>query len=667
MSQQITKWVLEFADKVTAPVKNMVKNIMGASNAVDDLTGKVRFTEKEAKEALANTQKHYKSLEQQIKENTKELTRLEKAYEKASPGKNKAVALSALEAQKAKVNQLNGKLKETEADLKDINAQIDAFAKRKESWTAVATRINQTSEIISKVSDSLSFATEIKQLENNLRRMTGLSGDALHTALVKSKQIADVYKKDANEVAIAAHAMTEQLGGTFDQNLDYLEQGLQRGADINGTFIDQMQEYAPKIKEAGLTIEEGISLIIAAQKKGIYADKAIDSYKEATQALREMDQAQKDALQGIGLAPSDIEGKTAKEAIALIADQMKDATTQAKQKILADIFKGAGEDAGLAWVEELGKVNFDLTSYPAVEEAGSRFTKFWSSITTKAGQILGNFSGYAQTLAPMVQIIAGAIPIMTTLSTATWAQTLATNAWTVATKLLGTTFYGIPIIGWIAAIVAAIAWVVSSTEGWGKAWDHTFKGMKLLVGAFVEFVKGYFNTLVNGIMIAIDKIKKGWFQFKKAVGIGNDAENQAMIDQLDADVENRKTAIKKSAEKVVEKSAGAAAEFVQAAQSIKWKKDPKATAAGVNDLVAPEKLSFDTDTTTNGKSNGKGAKNGADGLNVGGGTNGIKSIAQTLNITNNFSVSKDTNIRDLADKVVTYITDGLRDGIVNLG
>ena len=44
-------------------------------------------------------------------------------------------------------------------------------------------------------------------------------------------------------------------------------------------------------------------------------------------------------------------------------------------------------------------------------------------------------------------------------------------------------------------------------------------------------------------MIAIDKIKIGWYEFKEAVGLGDSEENQKMIAQINKDVEDRKAAL----------------------------------------------------------------------------------------------------------------------------
>ena len=58
--------------------------------------------------------------------------------------------------------------------------------------------------------------------------------------------------------------------------------------------------------------------------------------------------------------------------------------------------------------------------------------------------------------------------------------------------------------------------------------------MKLTGKLFVETIKYEFSTMVNGIMIGLDYIKLGWYKFKKAVGLGDKAENEAMISQIRA-------------------------------------------------------------------------------------------------------------------------------------
>ncbi|WP_395075400.1 hypothetical protein [Flavobacterium sp.] len=118
------------------------------------------------------------------------------------------------------------------------------------------------------------------------------------------------------------------------------------------------------------------------------------------------------------------------------------------------------------------------------------------------------------------------------------------------------------IIG-IVALITVIGMVTKYTSGWGESWKHTVNGAKFLWQAYTEYVKANFNTLIQALMIGIDKIKLGWYSFKEAVGMGDSAENQKMIAQINADVENRKKSIADGYKKMADSANKAKNEFSQ--------------------------------------------------------------------------------------------------------
>ncbi|WP_091398460.1 phage tail tape measure protein [Flavobacterium noncentrifugens] len=138
----------------------------------------------------------------------------------------------------------------------------------------------------------------------------------------------------------------------------------------------------------------------------------------------------------------------------------------------------------------------------------------------------------------------------------------------------------------IIALIAVIAWVVSSTEGWGEAWKHTVNGAKLLFLAWVEGLKFQWNTVVNAIMIGINYIKEGWYKFKETMGLGDSSENLKMISQIHADTEARKKAIVDGAKKVADLAIKSKDEFALAGQSVHWKKAAEKTD-GIADPTTP--------------------------------------------------------------------------------
>ena len=155
------------------------------------------------------------------------------------------------------------------------------------------------------------------------------------------------------------------------------------------------------------------------------------------------------------------------------------------------------------------------------------------------------------------------IVIARTKLAALWAGIVTTAkwAWTAAQTALNASMWASPttwIIAGVVALIAVIAYLCYKIEGWGSLWEGVVGFMKYTFYAFVDGVKLYFSTLVNGIMIGLDKIKLGWYEFKEAVGLGNSAENRAAIAAIGADVEARQQAITAGAQRVADhlKNAG---------------------------------------------------------------------------------------------------------------
>lgn len=657
MSTTTTSWILEFIDHVTKPVKDLMKSVSNMNAGLDDVGNTVKLTERETKIALTKSKEHYKDLQKTINEVEKELKELERV-KKSGDWAEQMEASKAFDKAKIRLDKLRAALQGADDDVRELSSQVDKFNQKSQKWTDLTTGINQGVELIQKATDGLDFSVDVANLTTEVQRMTDLTGDALDDFVMRSRNIAAVYDQDAQEIARAANAMTKQNGGTFEDNIALIEEGYKKGANANGDFLDQLREYQPFIKQLGLDQSQAIALIAKAGKEGIFNDKALDSLKEANMSLREMQTPQIDALKGIGLKPEDIVGKTPYDAIKLITSQMKDATPQARQLVLADIFKGAGEDSGLAFIEGLGSMDLDITKLPTVEQAGSGIKGFFADISTWAGQTFGNVGIYAQQLSPMLQFVAAAIPITQTLSKVTWLQTIASKAATAAQWLWNAALTANPIglvIAGIAALIAIIA-VAWNKFGWFRgaiyaAWE-AIKG-------FAVAIKNLVINRLKEMLAGITGIGKALYylfikgDFGKAWEAGKDAVTSL------SGVNSGKQFVDDM--KATGKAAGEA--YQEGVNEVDAKKAKTNDAPSVNGLLqgtTPEVLGKTVDPSKKGKSK-------KEGLNVGEGSNGIKSIAMTLNITNNFSVVKGTNIRTIADQVTGMINDRMRDAVINLG
>ena len=112
---------------------------------------------------------------------------------------------------------------------------------------------------------------ETRLLSGQVQNFTQLTGDALQNTVAQSKAIANTYKKDVNEIAVAANSVSKNLGLSFPQALDLIEIGFRKGADAQNEFLDGLREYSVKFRDAGLSAEEFLKISIASTKQGIFA------------------------------------------------------------------------------------------------------------------------------------------------------------------------------------------------------------------------------------------------------------------------------------------------------------------------------------------------------------------------------------------------------------
>jgi phage-related minor tail protein len=668
MANHESSWILNLVNNITAPARDVVRSVSGITESVEGMADSVTFSERDIKEALTNAKTHYKDLQKSVADLEREMKQLERVQNVGGFIEARQAAQAYAQAE-IRMNGLREAMQGAEQDMRDLTEQSAAFERQSQDWASMFTGINQGLELADKAVGAMDFTSGIEDLKVSIQRMTDTSGEQLDNLTAKAFTLGETFKESPEDIARAANAMTKQIGGSYEENLALIQQGYEKGANLNGDFLDQLKEYGPQLKELGLSGSQSIALMAKAGKDGVFSDKAIDSIKEANLSLREMDQAQVDALAGIKMKPEDLAGKTAFEAVQLITKQMEGATTQARQLVMADIFKGAGEDAGFKFVEGLSSVDLDINKIPSYQESGTGITQWLSDLKTSFSNTFGGIASSVVQIAPVVTGVASMIPIFQALSQVTWIQAAATKIATAAQWVWNAAMTANPIgliIAAVAALVAAIVWVASKTTGWGEMWKHTVEGAKLLFMAFVESAKWYFNTLVNGLMIGINLIKVGWYEFKNAMGIGDEAENNDMLAKIHADTEARKNAIVDGAKKINDLGKKAKEEFILAANSVKWKDEKQAEKKTAKGAAGHDFSTMGGDAPK---------LDGASKLTASGAAGAGSSGPRVLNMTIN--VKQDFNVRDgadwlsrkkqILDEIVGELNDSLKDSLIVAG
>lgn len=225
---------------------------------------------------------------------------------------------------------------------------------------------------VAKVGEAVKFWFDFNKGLSEATRLTeqftGLSGDDLIIYRDNVQAVADVYGKDFTDVLQSANALSKQFGITNEEAINIIKGGFVAGADVSGNFLDTVKEYPTFFREAGLSASEFVAISTEAVKQGVFGDKGVDAIKEATIRLREMTTSTSEALAGIGLSGEEIQramadgSMTAFDAIQKVSEKLNELpeTSSAVGTAVADIFGGAGEDAGLQYIKTLKDISTDL-------------------------------------------------------------------------------------------------------------------------------------------------------------------------------------------------------------------------------------------------------------------------------------------------------------------
>ena len=300
------------------------------------------------------------------------------------------------------------------------------------------------------------------------------------------------------------------------------------------------------------------------------------------------------------------------------------------------------------------------------------FTKVLGVVGDSLGGVistLGDMGSAYSGLAPVVKALGGwlkqTVVVQKLMVVWTKAATAVQWLWNAA---LSANPIGIIIVA-IGALVAGIIYLANKVSGWGEAWKHTWEGAKLLFQGFSASIETVWLTMVNSLMIGLNKIKEGWYEFKNTVGLGDESENNNMLAQINEDTENRKKAIADSAKVAYEANLAAKEEFIKAGQSLTWNKDKKEAteAPKAGNLSASSAIGGGANPTpiTSTKGNKDGGKDGT--MSVGGNGGGSKTITINITMNNTFPIDKTIGSKEnVANGVISKINDRMRDALVTL-
>lgn len=403
---------------VTAESSQLQQEIHKTSKTIDDLKRKETELRKEQaayKAVLGESSKEYKEATRKLKENTQaianESLKLEEMHKKL--GTNTMTMAQLRKEAKMLQRQLDNTSKalnpkayaEYEAKLKEVNGRMaelkgtadslkDVFNLKGGFWKSfLSSGFNMSSlktmlmssgilagfafifetavkigrEIFEKAKIFYEFNVEIEEARRLTREFLNVEGKQLTELNSQISAIAKQTGKEYKEVLNAVDTLVKQFGIDGQEAVEKIKDGIQAGADENGTFLQQIRQYAPAFRDAGVSVGELIALITQT-RSGIFNEEGMRLIQTATNRIRTMGTATQKAIDGIGISSQQLErdlteGKTSLVgAIQQISARIGELPQQSQQvgEVMKTVFGKTASNEGMKMVTMLADINTNM-------------------------------------------------------------------------------------------------------------------------------------------------------------------------------------------------------------------------------------------------------------------------------------------------------------------
>jgi hypothetical protein len=253
---------------------------------------------------------------------------------------------------------LSGNIKQATSGLKGIASNIRGITKA--AWAFIATPIGAAIAAVATiglgVKKWVDYNLEIEKTNQLVRDLTQETGMAVDVIRIRAELLRDTFEVDINKSVESAKSLVKGFGISYNEAFDIIEDGAIRGKLKNDEFLDSLKEYPIQFKNAGFSAQDFANIVSTGIDLSIYSDKLPDAIKEFNLSITEQTDAAKEALTNAfgekftskllkGLKNGSV---TAKDALATISAEAEriGLNSQQAQLLTADLFKGAGEDAG---------------------------------------------------------------------------------------------------------------------------------------------------------------------------------------------------------------------------------------------------------------------------------------------------------------------------------
>ena len=360
--------------KETAEYKRLQAEVKNYSNQIADNNKKLREL-RSAMDVNAMTMS-------QLKKHAKELqTALNNTSKAANPKEYEHLA--------SQLRSVNGRMSELRRDASGLTDSMGKqtsgimgkfegmFSSISGGWTklvGVATAaVASISAVVEGAKWWYKYNVEVEEAQRLTREFFNIQGDELVHTQSQISALASQFGKDYKEVLGTVESLTNQYGISTTEAINAIKDGLQAGADLNGTFLSQIQQYGPAFSDAGGAVNDLVASITQT-RSGIFNEAGMGLIQTATNRIRTMSSATQSALNSIGISSKQLEadlisGKTSiLEAIKMISGKIKELPENSMQvgQVMKAVFGKTASNEGMKLVKTLADMSTNMEELKGV-------------------------------------------------------------------------------------------------------------------------------------------------------------------------------------------------------------------------------------------------------------------------------------------------------------
>ncbi|MBW4758299.1 SHOCT domain-containing protein [Prevotella histicola] len=360
--------------KETAEYKNLQAEVRSYSKLIADNNKKLREL-RSAMDVNAMTMS-------QLKKHAKEL-------QKALNDTSKATNPQEYERLASELRTVNGRISDLKRDASGLGESMGKestgimgkfegmFSSISGGWTklvGVATAaVASISAVVEGAKWFYNYNMEVEEAQRLTREFFNIQGDELVHSQSQISALAKQFGKDYKEVLGTVESLTNQYGISISEAINAIKDGLQAGADLNGTFLSQIQQYGPAFSDAGASVKDLVASITQT-RSGIFNEAGMGLIQTATNRIRTMSTATQGALNSIGISSKQLEadlisGKTSiLEAIKMISGKIKELPENSMQvgQVMKAVFGKTASNEGLKLVKTLADMSTNMDELKGV-------------------------------------------------------------------------------------------------------------------------------------------------------------------------------------------------------------------------------------------------------------------------------------------------------------